>query len=187
MALTTKQLAERMTGIGGSDAPVVVGANPYKSRYELWLEKTGQKEPFAGNDATYWGQVMEPILLKEFAHRWGVKVKRPRKTYRHPNGFMLCHLDGIGYNEAGEPSVLEVKTMRHRPKDMKEHYHYIQLQHNIAVTGMKGGTLICLFGGNEFDSFYFDRDEEMIAALMKIEGDFWLQVASKCWLEEEKA
>ena len=31
--------------IGGSDASVIMGLNPYKSPYQLWMEKTGQVEP----------------------------------------------------------------------------------------------------------------------------------------------
>ena len=35
----------RTKGIGGSDASVIAGINPYKSVYQLWKEKTGQIEP----------------------------------------------------------------------------------------------------------------------------------------------
>ena len=38
--------------IGGSDAAVVVGLNPYASAYSLWAEKTGRTAGFAGNLAT---------------------------------------------------------------------------------------------------------------------------------------
>ena len=32
----------RRTGIGGSDAPTIVGVNPYSSRYALYLDKIGE-------------------------------------------------------------------------------------------------------------------------------------------------
>ena len=32
----------RRTGIGGSDAPTIVGVNPYNSRYALYLDKIGE-------------------------------------------------------------------------------------------------------------------------------------------------
>lgn len=34
----------RTSGIGGSDAGTIMGSNPWKSPYQLWLEKTGQVE-----------------------------------------------------------------------------------------------------------------------------------------------
>ena len=49
--ISTKNLSHadwlryRTMGIGGSDVSVIAGINPYKSAYQLWLEKTGQTEP----------------------------------------------------------------------------------------------------------------------------------------------
>ena len=40
-----KWLAVRNQGIGGSDASVIMGLNPYKSAYRLWLENRGIAEP----------------------------------------------------------------------------------------------------------------------------------------------
>ena len=39
-----KWLEMRRTGIGGSDAAVVVGLNKYRSLFSLWMDKTGQSE-----------------------------------------------------------------------------------------------------------------------------------------------
>jgi len=33
---------ERKGFIGGSDAPIILGLSPWKSPYQLWLEKIGQ-------------------------------------------------------------------------------------------------------------------------------------------------
>ena len=35
----------RRMGIGGSDASVIAGVNPFRSVFQLWKEKTGQAEP----------------------------------------------------------------------------------------------------------------------------------------------
>lgn len=40
--LTAQQYIERQRGIGGSDAAVVVGLSPFKSAYQLYLEKRGE-------------------------------------------------------------------------------------------------------------------------------------------------
>lgn len=47
----------RRNGIGGSDASVIMGKNPYRSILQLWEEKTG-KLPVTdnGNEFTYWGE-----------------------------------------------------------------------------------------------------------------------------------
>ena len=38
-------LAGRRNGIGASDAPAALGISPFKSRGDLWAEKTGLVEP----------------------------------------------------------------------------------------------------------------------------------------------
>ena len=35
-------LKGRMNGIGGSDAGIIAGCNPYRSIFELWQEKRGE-------------------------------------------------------------------------------------------------------------------------------------------------
>src|SRR5215472_1745656 len=37
--------AWRMTGIGGSDAPVIAGVSRFKRPFDLWMEKTGKRPP----------------------------------------------------------------------------------------------------------------------------------------------
>ena len=67
----------RRNGIGGSDASVIMGKNPYRSILQLWEEKTGKLlVTDNGNEFTYWGNVMEPIIRKEFMNRTGLKVRQ---------------------------------------------------------------------------------------------------------------
>ena len=51
-----KWLSVRNMGIGGSDAGVIMGLNPYKSPFQLWMEKTGQTHPedLSDNEYVYW-------------------------------------------------------------------------------------------------------------------------------------
>lgn len=68
-----KWLKVRNMGIGGSDAAVIMGLNPYKSPYQLWLEKTGQAEPpdLSGNQRVYWGSKNEPNIADWFQEETG--------------------------------------------------------------------------------------------------------------------
>ena len=42
--LTTEQLEARKKGIGGSDVASILGLSPWKSQYQLYLEKRGELE-----------------------------------------------------------------------------------------------------------------------------------------------
>ena len=61
MQETVKQ--DRDKYIGGSDIPVIMNLSPFKSRFDLLLEKAGYKEDaFEGNVYTKYGNTMEPKI-----------------------------------------------------------------------------------------------------------------------------
>lgn len=90
-------LKYRTQGIGGSDVSVIAGINPFKSIYQLWIEKTGIKEPKeTSNEFTHFGTLLEPIVRKEFTARTGIKVRAKHailQSSEYP--FMYADLDGV--------------------------------------------------------------------------------------------
>jgi len=59
---------DRATTIGGSEIAAVVGLHPYKTTYQLWLEKRRlfPPEDLSEKDAVHFGQQIEPIIRE----RW---------------------------------------------------------------------------------------------------------------------
>lgn len=95
---------DRNLYIGGSDIPVIMGISPFKTRYELLLEKAGLKEnDFAGNFYTEYGNILEPQIREYINGQMPTGAKfEPNQII---NGDIRCHTDGFnGY------CVLEVKT-----------------------------------------------------------------------------
>lgn len=90
--------------IGGSDIPIIMGISPFKTRFDLLLEKAGLKEnDFTGNEYTEYGNIMEPKIREHLNLTAGTGFEF--KEYKKVNGDIRCHLDG--YNEH---EVLEIKT-----------------------------------------------------------------------------
>ena len=95
---------DRDVYIGGSDIPIIMGISPFKTRFDLLLEKAGLKEnDFTGNEYTEYGNIMEPKIREHLNLIAGTGFEF--KEYKKVNGDIRCHLDG--YNEH---EVLEVKT-----------------------------------------------------------------------------
>lgn len=169
----------RRNGIGGSDASVVMGENPWRSILQLWEEKTGRLEiADNGNEFTYWGNVMEPIIRKEFMKRTGLKVRQKHALIFHPEFPYLCaNLDGIVTDENGEKCVFEAKTVSQYKADQwdgKIPREYMwQVQHYLFVCDMKKAYVAALVGGNQFIFHVVYRDEEMIRELVQEEQRFW--------------
>ena len=88
----------RREGIGGSDASVVMGENPYRSILQLWEEKTGRKKiTDEGNEYTYWGTLMEDVIRHEFMKRTGLKVRQKHFMIFHPEyPYLFADVDVCG-------------------------------------------------------------------------------------------
>ena len=160
-------LRYRTMGIGGSDVSVIAGINPYKSAYQLWLEKTGQTEPAESeNEYTHFGTVLEPVIRKEFIERTGLKVRQKHmllQSEEHP--FMLANLDGV-VKVNGEMFIFEAKTASAYKLDEWQNgiplEYMLQVQHYMAVTNTKKAYIAALIGGNHFLYKLIERDNEII-------------------------
>ncbi len=168
----------RTKGIGGSDVSVIAGINPFRSIFQLWLEKTGQAEPEeTENDHTHFGNVLEPVVKREFSKRTGLKVRAKRallQSEEYP--FMLADLDGVIY-ENGKMNLFEAKTASAYKQEIWERgvpeEYMLQVQHYMAVTGAEKTYLAALVGGNRFYWKVVPRDEQKIAEIIAMEKAFW--------------
>ena len=169
----------RRKGIGGSDASVIMGKNPYRSILQLWEEKTG-KLPVTdeGNEYTYWGNVMEPIIRKEFMNRTGLKVRQKHAMIFHKDyPYLFADVDGIVTDERGEKCIFEAKTASQYKAEQWEdrvpEEYILQVQHYLEVCGMDKAYIAALIGGNKFVFHTIYRDDELIRNLVSREKDFW--------------
>ena len=171
-------LRYRTMGIGGSDVSVIAGINPYRSVYQLWLEKTGQNEPAESeNEYTHFGTILEPVIRREFMERTGLKVRQKHmllQSEEYP--FMLANLDGV-INLDGEMCIFEAKTASaYKLDDWQSGIppeYMLQVQHYMAVTGAVKTYIAALIGGNHFEYRLIERDDEMIAKIITMEKLFW--------------
>ena len=77
----------RTTGIGGSDAGTVLGVNPYKTKRDLFYEKTGVKPVKAKDNNALplrWGHALEETVAEEFSIQTGLRVYEVKEMYQHP-------------------------------------------------------------------------------------------------------
>ena len=60
-------LKERSTGITGTGAAAIMGASPYMTNVDYWLEKTGQAQPaVVDNEFVKYGSSAEIHLIELF-------------------------------------------------------------------------------------------------------------------------
>ena len=108
MAITEKQAADRIKGIGSSDAAAVLHLSPWMTQYDLWAVKTGKTEGFKGNAATKRGDYWENAIRDMVAEELGEKVVACPGPF--VKGILRANLDGqVGKYGKGNP-IVECKS-----------------------------------------------------------------------------
>lgn len=176
-------LKERQRGIGGSDVGAILGINKWKTPFQVYLEKTEEiTEINEQSEAAYWGDMFEDVVAKEFARVTGKKVRRDTRHFIHKeHDFMVANIDR---RIVGEDAVLECKTAnqylaKEWEGDEVPASYLLQVQHYLAVTGMKKGYIAVLIGGQKFVWKEIERDEELISMIIEQEKEFWKMVQDK--------
>lgn len=102
-------LAQRMSGIGASEAAAALGVHPRKSPLELYLEKTGQleRERDGETEAMRWGKYLEEPIARIYERKTGLAVVRREVFLRREGEPLFATLDGV--TDAGYP--VEFKTI----------------------------------------------------------------------------
>jgi len=172
-------LAERRTGVGGSDAAPVLGMSKYKSPLDVYLDKRGEVGDGEDNEAMLWGRVLEAPIRQQYAERTGRIVTVPTKMLRHPvHKFMLANLDGV----TDDNRLLEVKTARSGQEwgevgsDEVPIAYLLQVQHYLSVTAMPVADVAVLIGGSDFRIYEVPADHELQEMIIEAEAAFWQNV-----------
>lgn len=177
-------LMARRQGIGGSDVSAIAGLNKWKSAVEVYFDKLDESPvEDITSEAAYFGNVLEEVVAQEFSKRTGLKVRRRNAILVHPQyTFMLANVDRfiVGRNEGLECKTASEYLRNEWEGDEVPTAYLLQIQHYMAVTGMKAWHIAVLIGGNKFVHKRIERDEELIQYLLGIEQDFWVnQVLAK--------
>jgi len=169
-------LQYRKAGIGGSDAGAICGLNPYRTGMQVYQDKISDACEDIDNEAMRQGREFEDYVARRFMEATGKKVRRANAMFRSKNHpFMLADVDRM---IVGENAGLECKTaspyMEDKWKDGKIPMSYqVQCHHYMAVCGADAWYIAVLIYGREFKYYKIERDEALIADLVRIEQDFW--------------
>lgn len=139
MQESVKQNRERY--IGGSDIPVIMNLSPFKSRYNLLLEKAGYREDdFTGNVYTEYGNALEPMIRD-----WiNTDLKDKFKEGKHTREAEGDEIIGVRIHADGEnnDAILEIKTTSQIYDSVNDYKLYlVQLLYYMVLTGKEYGYL----------------------------------------------
>lgn len=118
------------------DIPIIMGISPFKSRFDLLLEKAELKEnDFVGNEYTEYGNVMEPEI-REHINK-SLYPKNPFKEDTIIADDLRGNFDGINNS-----SILEIKTTSQIYDNVEDYKVYlVQLLFYMQIAKKNKGVL----------------------------------------------
>lgn len=174
----------RLTRLGGSEIAPILGLSPFESRYSLWHRKRGLIGPTEVNAAMHAGNLLEPVIIGEFARQHPeLHVRTKVGTWVHRDrGWQLANPDALAWTDvAGEPAVVEAKFSGRPDKwgpaeagiDGLPVYYRTQVLWYLDVLGLRVAYLIVLIGQTgEFRTYRIEAgpDEAAEQKYMRVKG-----------------
>lgn len=182
-------LRARRTGLGASDIASILGVSPFKEATELavYLDKTSLDDPSedGATEQMRWGNRLENAVVQEFsvrhARELGVKVlPTPGLLTLASHPVLLCTPDRLlADRKTGRIiATLEVKTAGWRQRSKWDHEvpigYQVQVQQQLAITGLLYGYLVVLHAGQEMpEPYLIERDEDAIPLIIERAEAWW--------------
>ena len=179
-------LKKRLDGIGGSEASVVLGISPFKSRLELYHEKVNKiiNTDDSLNLLFDIGYALEPVIANHYSKKTNrLLEKRTQKTHpEHP--FITGNVDReIVKSERETPGILEIKTKGEFVNWHNEEippYYIAQMMQYLSIYNYSWGSFAVLdLGKREITVTDIERDDILINNIIKEEIKFWNLVQTK--------
>lgn len=163
--------------IGGTAISTILGLNPWKSEFDLWLQITGQVPDIPDNPAMKWGRNLESVVAAEFAAQHTEFAVCEHPVIQHESfDYMHGSPDRVLKNEDGNiVAGLEIKTAHQRSAD---HWgepgtddiplHYVcQCQWYAGLLGVPVWYLAVLIGGSDYREYTIKADAELYASMVE--------------------
>lgn len=162
--------ALRKTKITATDASVIMGVSPWKTRLQLYHEKISEENKTFVNEAMQRGTDLEPIARDLFNIEEGRKMVPVVVVL----DWAMASLDGFDFDDFG---VLEIKCPGEKDHSIAlggsiPQKYYPQLQHQMYVTGATIAYYYS-FDGIEGAKVLVERDDKYIAKMVAEEKKFY--------------
>lgn len=171
------ELWNRRSGIGASEWTALVGASPWSTPAQVWLEKSGLGSS-RETDVMRAGRDLETTVLRMAARQLDRRLVHNAMTFRHPDWPRVpLYATPDGFTRDGTPrDLVEIKVVGHRMDEWKAGpplYVDWQVQAQLAVLPqIRSGIVVALIGG-DVKTWRVDRDPDVQAEMPETVAAWW--------------
>lgn len=173
-------LAARKPYIGGSEVAIVLGLSPWKTPVDLWLEKTGRREPDdTPSEAMRLGNELEDYAARRYTEQTGRAVRNFGYMILDDDAHLCADIDRLvvpegasvaaHHDEIRTNRLLECKTSGVAWEDNEVPAHYqAQVQTYLALSRCDIADFAAVFLAPRRDfrgDLSVERDDDVCAAI----------------------
>jgi putative phage-type endonuclease len=177
----TTELRERNERAGATDVATMLGLSPHgKTAWELWAEKRGLIEPWAGNESTRMGNLLESAVLDAAESDLG-PLERDVLCMAKEVDFPLSATLDSRVIATGEPCDAKTSGIvgpvygawGEEGTDSIPAHYIVQLMVQLVCSDSELAHLYALLGGRGIVRYRVPRDEECARAIVDSAGRWW--------------
>lgn len=172
----------RKAGITATDAAILLDQSPYKTRWRLWAEKVGfaREVDLSLNPLVRHGRENEDKARRAYEEAHG-DMLLPVCVESSVNSLMRASLDGLDLNNQPVELKCPSDTVWQEVWDLGTQsaayqLYYVQVQHQLLVTGAQRGTLVFWHAEHGLNEFVITLDKVLLTGLIQAAAQFWQQV-----------
>ena len=177
---TPEWLAWRSGGLGGSDAPVIMGCSPYGTAQSLWEEKRGLRQRPPTNPGQLRGHELEPLARQALEQHLDMSLE-PACAQHDTIPCLRASFDALSFSGdvMGECKAPNVRDHAMALAGRVPAKYVPQVQHLYQVNDLAERAYYVSYRPNEPVAILpVMRDEVYIAKLQAAELRFWEAVVS---------
>lgn len=158
--------------IGGSDIAAIMGVNEYRTPFQVWFDKTSEVKSFEGNERTEAGNILEPVILNQFASKTLIRLSKPQDKFVHKVlDYCICFVDNIG-NEGAY-----VVSAKNTGKEIDQFFlpltWTLQLNWEMGLSEINEGYITWLSKGWDFGHSKIAFDADLFDEQLQHAKYFW--------------
>jgi putative phage-type endonuclease len=172
--------ADRSKYFGSSDIAAILGVSPWKTKLDVYLDKTQGRQPVTPEKAKIFarGHRLEPYILDMYAEDTGeILVNRGNRYTDKEFPFLAAEIDA----ETESGKNVEAKSARadwgkvwgSEMTDEIPVYYNAQAMFGMGINGAESAEFPVLIGIDDFRIYRVERDQEIITNLKDAAVKFW--------------